>query len=345
MDYKDIIISQLDILRKDEIKNKEPFKARAYQTVINNLKSSELPIYTLDDIKNISGIGDKIYEKIKTIIESQGQHLKRVDKILNNKLLNNSSNHKYDIIQELTNIYGVGPVKAKELVENEGVKSVLDLKEKVKKNNGLLNQSQKIGLQYYEDLLERIPRSEMDKHCEYILNTIKKESNSKLVCSLAGSYRRGLESSGDIDVIITASNVNTTYIEMVTMYNNCVNKMLQDKYVVVVLAKGPKKVLAICNLNNNSKSSTFSSRINRRIDLLLTLQSEFYYSLLYFTGSQQFNIKMRSKALELGYSLNEHTLSFKDKEEKNKIKPPTMRSEKDIFDFLKMEYVRPEERK
>jgi hypothetical protein len=39
-----------------------------------------------------------------------------------------------------------------------------------------------------------------------------------------------------------------------------------------------------------------------------------------------------------------HTLSFKDKEEKNKIKPPVMRSEKDIFDFLEIKYVKSKDR-
>jgi DNA polymerase/3'-5' exonuclease PolX len=134
------------------------------------------------------------------------------------------------------------------------------------------------------------------------------------------------------------------------MYNNCVNKMLQDKYIVEILAKGPKKVLAICNFStkgSDSGSSSSGTYINRRIDLLLTLPSEFYYSLLYFTGSQQFNVKMRSRALELGYSLNEHCISSSNSNSK-KLKDgeiPIMKSEKDIFDFLKLEYVKPEDRK
>jgi DNA polymerase/3'-5' exonuclease PolX len=85
--------------------------------------------------------------------------------------------------------------------------------------------------------------------------------------------------------------------------------------------------------------------VARRLDLLLTPISEYYYSILYFTGSQSFNIKMRSKALDMSYSLNEHGLTYIGNS-KPKAPPtlPKINSEKDVFDFLKMDYLKPENR-
>jgi DNA polymerase beta len=75
--------------------------------------------------------------------------------------------------------------------------------------------------------------------------------------------------------------------------------------------------------------------------LEVTPLNEYVTSLVYFTGSQQFNIKMRARALELGYTLNEHSLSpVKDKVPKVLF----FETEKSLFDFLKMEYIDPEYR-
>ena len=134
------------------------------------------------------------------------------------------------------------------------------------------------------------------------------------------------------------------------MFNNVINAFIKDKYMIELLATGPKKCLGICKING----------IPRRIDLLLTLRHEYIYSILYFTGSATFNVKMRSRALELGYTMNEYGLkrveSELKKDNKNNIKNntnsktdkeeeiPLMCCEKDVFDFLKMEYLDPENR-
>ena len=61
-------------------------------------------------------------------------------------------------------IYGIGNIKAKNLLENHKIKSIDDLIEKSSKNDKLLTKAQKIGLLCYNDLLERISRKEMLKH-------------------------------------------------------------------------------------------------------------------------------------------------------------------------------------
>jgi DNA polymerase/3'-5' exonuclease PolX len=109
--------------------------------------------------------------------------------------------------------------------------------------------------------------------------------------------------------------------------------MIKKKYVTDVLAQGPKKFMGIAKLTSRSKA--------RRIDILLTPEDELPYALLYFTGSDAFNVAMRKHALERGYSLSEHGL----KRIRDDVPiSPKMSSERDIFTFLDYRYVVPEGR-
>ena len=65
----------------------------------------------------------------------------------------------------LTDIHGIGPKKAGELIE-KGIRTVEDLR---KQQDELLNDKQKIGLQYYEDINKKIPRDEIDQYKELCL--------------------------------------------------------------------------------------------------------------------------------------------------------------------------------
>jgi DNA polymerase/3'-5' exonuclease PolX len=76
----------------------------------------------------------------------------------------------------------------------------------------------------------------------------------------------------------------------------------------------------------------------RRIDIRFVTNDSFASALLYFTGSGEFNVKMRNIAKEKGYKLSEYGLFDKDD---NKVK---LKSEKAIFKFLGMDYVEPENR-
>ena len=78
---------------------------------------------------------------------------------------------------------------------------------------------------------------------------------------------------------------------------------------------------------------------------MYTTPQEYPFAVLYFTGSKAFNTVMRGFALKQGLSLNEHGISKKvygKKEEKLEL---DLKTEKDIFDFLGLEYKKPEERK
>jgi len=106
-----------------------------------------------------------------------------------------------DPVNIFTNVYGIGPKKARDLV-NAGIKNIEELRER---QDELLNDTQKVGLQHYEDLLLRIPRDEIVQFENLFKNEFAKISNkySGANFEIVGSYRRGAKTSGDIDVIVT----------------------------------------------------------------------------------------------------------------------------------------------
>jgi DNA polymerase beta len=204
-------------------------------------------------------------------------------------------------------------------------------------NPSLLNEAQILGLQFYEDSIERIPRSEMILHNNYLKLWAKKFDLS--VC-ITGSYRRGMPSSGDIDCLVHYENM--TPKQAIETFNIYIDTLMENGYIIAVLSRGDKKCLCFAKIkeSNGFSGSKASKNKVRRMDLLLTTPSEYPYALLYFTGSKQFNISMRKHALELGYSLSEQSLT--DISTKRKVTGLT--SEKEVFDFLDIKYVAPEKK-
>lgn len=318
MDRRLNIIDALDVLQRKEYQDKNIFKARAYGKVIQQLKSREAPIHTMDDVRNISGIGEKIQKKIEEILETGS--LQAAERVKADK--------KVGATNEFLQIYGVGPVKAKALASS-GIKTISDLRKAVKEDPKLLNEKQKVGLSFYEDLLERIPRTEVKEHQA----VMKKRLPSKLHMDVVGSFRREKEDSGDIDVLVGYDG-NVTDAEAQKLFKTFVKDLQSSGYIVEVLANGPKKCMAITKVGDSSKA--------RRLDLLLTTPKEYPLALLYFTGSEKYNIMVRKKALEMGYTLNEHEM----KAVKEDVPvPPSFRSEEDIIKFLGLPYLAPKERK
>ena len=318
-DYKQIIIDSLEVLRKRDVADKAVHSARAYAKVITQLKNYNGTITEYDDVKNITGIGAKMEKKIKEILETGSLAAAEKARELYN----------IDALDALQKIYGVGPAKSTELVKS-GIISISQLRDEVKSNPKLLNDKQKIGLKYYEELLERIPRTEMEEHRD-ILHTLLPDEMTEYDTEIVGSFRREATNSGDIDVLIrvpfnadakTAKANLELYVKMLEGFG----------YIEEILALGEHKCMAISRMYNGKA---------RRLDLLMTPDEEYAYAILYFTGSDRFNVAFRQYAIDKGYTLNEHTLT--------PIKagvqtPPYMKTEKDIFKFLGLRYIDPSKR-
>lgn len=309
-DYKDKIIEELDIIMRKYRKDNDKFRVIAYNKVLKQLREKDGPIKSFDDLKDITGIGSGIKDKINEIFETGV--LKVAEDIKTEEVINIS------IFDELLKIHGIGVVKARNLIEKYNIQSINDLRNKNEENPKLLNAQQKIGLKYFEEIEERIPRSEMKLHEKLLLKKLKG-------AIIVGSYRRGLKDSGDIDVLISEKNIEKGDLK------NIVEDLKRTGYITDILAIGEHKCMAIATLGEK----------HRRLDILITPENEFATSVLYFTGSQKFNIEMRKIALQKGYSLSEHGLKVKDK---NAINPPLFKNEREIFDFLEMKYVEPSKR-
>jgi len=296
---KNTIIQNLEKIRDYEHYNNERYKVIAYNNAINNIIVYDKEIKDLNDIANIDGIGKGIYEKIKELYLT-GSISYIEDNINNDKI--------YNFKQLLLNIYGIGPVNAKKIID-KGIKSFNELKD----NLDILNEKQKIGVKYYEELNQKIPLDEFNKHIKIIENKLKKYN---LIYDFVGSYRRGSNSMGDIDLLIKDDDN--------FKLKNLIKKLSDDKYILEVLASGKNKFMGIVKINNYPA---------RHFDILIAPKNEYYYSLLYFTGSKIFNVAMRHYVKnQFNLSLSEH--GFKDKDIK-------VNSEEDIFKYLKLPYIKP----
>lgn len=318
MNKKDIIIKELETMSNKETINKNFFKVRAYNKVINQLKNIEY-IASMDDIKNVQGIGIKIKTKIEEILKTG--KLKAAEKA---RQITKNGSSKIDIYNELLQIHGIGIVKAKELIENYNIKSINELNNLVKRNPNILNNQQQVGLKYHYDIKETIPRKEMEKHLRKINKIVKLCCGDEASVKLVGSYRRGAIESGDIDIIIKSSS------NLKKMLDKIISKLKKEKYIIDELSIGSKKFMGICQVNTKSKA--------RRIDILMTTPKEYPFALLYFTGNFDINILLRKKANELGFILNEYNLRSPQKEIME------LDSEKKIFNFLGYKYLQPKAR-
>lgn len=127
---------------------------------------------------------------------------------------------------QISKVWGIGDKTAEKLVKM-GFHSVRDLREK---GLHLLNAQQLIGLNYYEELLEKIPRAEVER----IYNTVN-ESCQKILpgaeCIVCGSYRRGRPESGDVDVLILPPPVSSTHAATTSSSSSEVPTVVKDHVV------------------------------------------------------------------------------------------------------------------
>ena len=296
----------------------EPFRAKAYKSASNAISTYQEEITKDTDLNSIKGLGKTTIEKVHEILETG--HIKYVDEL----------KQRPQIL--FTNVYGIGPKKAKELAD-KGYKTILELSNAYSENKSILNDKQAIGIKYYNDIMERIPRHEINEFKSILEETLSKNQFS-LQFEIVGSYRRGAETSGDIDVILTTTSPEQSSQIQSNTFKKFLDVLSKNGTITHFLSQGPTKSLVVGKVND--------SKYYRRIDFLYTKPPEYPYAILYFTGSKYFNLGMRSRALKHNMSLNEHC--FSDIKTKNKIDYPNVKREKDIFDILNMEYKEPTER-
>ena len=305
------------------------FKTREYTDTIKAISEYDGKINNINDVESVlKNFGKKnptkTLEKIQEIIDT-GTHRLVEEAKKDGKVLS---------VCNLTKVYSIGIKKALELYNNYNIITIEDLQKQILKTPDILHNKQKIGLKYYDDLNERIPKKEMNDY-NNVLKNIVETLNLDINFSINGSYRRNMPSSGDIDVLISSHNKDAR--------KRFIETLKKESIIKETLADGSKKFMGISKLKGYNKY--------RHIDIIECNPNEYAFAQLYFTGSGGFNAKMRGIALEKGYSMNEYCLSNKltkksvsEEEILKKIGKNCFETELDIFQFLDIEYVSPENR-
>ena len=322
--------------QKKELKKVQvnQFKIKNFSVVLSILKKypKEIKMDNVDELKDISGIGKGSLERIKEIL-STGT-LKELGNFVDVKKA------KRDAIENLEEIIGVGRAKALEFVE-KGITSVEILVEKIKNKEIEVNDKILLGLKYYGKYKMNIPRSEMEQYNDLLKRLVKKINKTlglgekdEYVLELCGSFRREKAFSNDIDVLISKKDTlatSKTQNHLERFVNKLKNPMKHNDNNPLIIDSMTDKTI-------KTKFLGFSKLLNnppRRIDIRFINYDSYPAALLYFTGSQALNVKMRQIAKKKHYKLSEYGLFNKDG------KPIKVSSERDIFHKLDIEYLPP----
>ena len=292
------IMSALLKYYKDTFNNQ---KIITYSRILRGLGelSSDADL-TAERLSQIKGIGKGTITRIQEILATGT--LQDYEKIKDYK----------SPYEEFAKIHGVGPKHAKKLVD-AGFNTIDDLRKApdLKKH---LNDTQRKGLEHFDDIQKRIPYDEIKLH-ERLLKRVLKKVDPKAELTIAGSYRRKKPDSGDIDLLIKADD-KATYVKLI-------DTLTEMKYLVTELARGDKKYMGCGKIKDDHPC--------RRVDIMYTTPAQYPFAILYFTGSKNFNETMRGNALKMGFTMNEYEMKHKE----TKTPPDTIfLKEKDIFKFF-----------
>jgi DNA polymerase (family 10) len=135
----------------------------------------------------------------------------------------------------------------------------------------------------------------------------------------AGSLRRGRETVGDLDILVTGQA--------------CCSAVEREK-AVQYIAQFPALMSTIAQGDNKI---SFRLRSDMQVDVRLLPPESFGAAMQYFTGSKAHNVALRQRALKMGYTLNEYSLADLKTEQ-----PVAGKTEEEIYARLNLEYIPPE---
>jgi len=265
------------------------------------------------------------------------------------------------LLEELQEIYGIGPVAAPILVEKFNLNNKSPVRKQLCHPDIFphLNKNTRADLIFNPS--RKIPNSLIDKIAKDLkirLHGVRHE--------VAGSYRRKKPYSQDIDLIVSLKSPTPAKYQLLIDKINKNNKLYQIVHVFgqgegkvsAIMsfyhifgkktekpkkpkkhkeAKNPKKHKETENPKKTQRNQKTQKTINIKMDIFITPPKEYMYMLLFATGSGTFNIRMRSNAKHKGYLLNQRGL-FKNGVRQN------IKTEHQLFKFLNMKWLEPENR-
>ena len=305
-----------NIARLLELKGENPFKVRAYTQAARALETLAEPLETLiseDRLTAVDGIGKATGEKIAEL--SSHSRLAYYDDL--------REEFPPDILT-LFGIQGLGAKKIKILWDALKVHSVTKLERACK--DGLVAALPGFGDKTAANILKGIEHmrshagefrfGDVAQIAEGLVNDLRGHPDVNLA-QIAGSFRRKKEIVRDLDFIVSTKKADAVMAFFTT-----------HPLVENVLAHGATKSSVI--LKNGIQC-----------DLRAVTGAEFPFALNYFTGSKEHNVRMRSRALSRGWSLNEYRFSAAEGRELREPLPDVC-EEADIYRALDLDPVEPE---
>ena len=294
-----------------EIEGANPFRVRAYRFAARTLRDLPAEVGEMvakgEDLTSLPGIGDDLAGKIKEILATgtaaalEAQR-KRVPATLTG----------------LLRIPGRGPKRAERLAHELKIRSLSELQTaaqagRVRTLAGFGEKTEQHILDALATRLAEAPRVQRAvaiPSAEALVAYLEQSSGVSRVIA-AGSYRRGLETIGDLDILVTAPAGRTV-----------MDRFVAYQEVRDVLAHGATK-------------SSVRLQSGLQVDLRVVPQDSYGAALLYFTGSKAHNVVLRQLAQQRGLKLNEYGVFRGDK-------PVAGETEESVYASLGLPWIPPE---
>ncbi len=299
-----------------ELQGENPFRANSYARAgrtIAQLESNLAELIQAGTLGDVPGIGETLREKITTLVTT--------GKLPFYEELKAKTPPGW---LQMLRLPGMGPKKVKALSDQLGIDTLEKLKEACDKGAvaklkgfGAKTQANILeGLAFLDQMGNRVRLDQAMMIADGIVTELKKVPGIHRM-ELCGSVRRRKETIKDIDILVSADDAAPIMDAFVKLPN-----------VQRVVGHGPtKSSVTLAGIDHNTQ------RVLINADLRVVSDSQFPFALNYFTGSKEHNIRLRQRAIDHGYKLNEYDLAGC----KKKIK-----DEPDIYKALDLDYVLPE---
>lgn len=303
-----------------EFKGENAFRIRAYRNAARQIDGMVESLAAVRDdpsrrLTDLDGIGSDLAAKIETLLD--GGRLKMLD-----DLEAAVPPGAFDIMR----VPGIGPKKARLLVEQLGVDSLDSLEAacragRVREVKGFAAKTEAAILENMAFAKSpenrRLLWCEADEIVQRLLNYLRDEPAAKRV-EAAGSWRRGRQTVGDLDVVVESGSPGAV-----------MDRLGAWDDVATVLLRGETKM-------------SVRTSAGVQVDMRVVRGDSFGAAWQYFTGSKDHNVLLRGRARDCGLTINEYGVFRLAKDGEAESKPVAGRSEESVYEAVGLPWIPPE---
>lgn len=248
-------------------------------------------------------------------------------------------------LADVLDIQGLGPKTVRALWQDLGVTDRTGLKRVI--DDGSILTLPRMGDKTVENIKQALTFASKSHDrlalgiaaavADAIVERMKKVKGVKQ-CAAAGSLRRGKETIGDIDILVSTTDPEAA-----------AKAFCESDDVANVLARGETKCAVRVRVNGNSGRWKADGKLPDTVgaDLKIVPDASFGAALMYFTGSKEHNIRLRERALKKGLTLNEYGLfpedpTTTDSPQSRGVKAVAAKTEEAVYSKLGLPYLPPE---